>query len=337
MRAVSPHAHSARQSARAPRRYNFQRYLASKQPIDNRALNAGVWATFASSLALHQASREAAVVEIGAGIGTMLHRLLDRGALWNGRYLGVDADRTNARRADTLLTTWARRNGWIDSTRGVRHQLTAPNVRLSARFLPADYAAFARRPAQRHAWDAVLAHAFLDLVPLETAVPQLLALLRPGGLFYFSLNFDGETILLPTIDDVFDRQIVDAYHRTMDDRRIRGKPSGDSQTGRHLLARLPSHGCTILAAGSSDWVVVPRGGGYSDGEAYFLHFICHTLWTALRRSERIDPTRLKRWIERRHRQVEQGELIYIAHQLDVVGTIGRQPDSASGQLAVSRQ
>jgi len=326
MRVVNPHARPSQQSARAPRRYNFQRYLASKQPIDDRALNADVWATFASSLAQRQTSREAAVVEIGAGIGTMLHRLLGRGVLWNGRYLGVDANPGNAHRAEALLASWARQHGWLVQRHGVRHQLTAPHVRISARFLPADYAAFARGPAQRYAWDAVLAHAFLDLVPLETAVPSLLALLRPGGLFYFSLNFDGETILLPTIDDAFDDQVIDAYHRTMDDRRIRGKPSGDSHTGRHLLARLPSLGGTILAAGSSDWVVVPRGGRYPDGEAYFLHFICHTLWTALRRSERIDPIRLKRWIERRHRQIEQGELIYIAHQLDVVGTIGRKRD-----------
>jgi hypothetical protein len=166
-----------------------------------------------------------------------------------------------------------------------------------------------------------VAHAFLDLVPLETAVPLLLRMLRPGGLFDFSLNFDGETIFMPEIDRSLDGEIIEAYHRTMDERTIDGKPSGDSRTGRRLLAGLPSMGGAILAAGSSDWVVVPRGGGYPGDEAYFLHYICHTLWLALRSRGEIDPQRLRRWIEQRHRQVEHGELIYIAHQLDVVGVV----------------
>jgi len=329
MRVENPHARASRQRASEPRRYDFQRYLSSKQPIDDRSLNADVWATLASNLGARQISHATAVVEIGAGIGTMLQRLLGWGVLWQGTYLGVDSDPANAPRANSLLARWARQHGWLDQRRGAHHQLSAPHSHLRAEFLRADYAAFARRPAQLHAWDAVLAHAFLDLVPLESAVPRLLALLRPGGLFYFSLNFDGETVLLPEIDRAFDRLVIDAYHRTMDERTIEGKPSGDSRTGRCLLAGLPSMGGAILAAGSSDWVVVPRGGNYPGDEAYFLHFICHTIWTALQGSEALDRRRLQGWIERRHRQVERGELIYIAHQLDVVGTIGRKRKSSN--------
>jgi hypothetical protein len=306
-----------------PHRYSFQRYLSSKQSVDDRALNADVWATLAEWMARRQAAGEVAVVEIGAGIGTMLHRLLRQGVLHCGTYIGVDAERSNIQRADRLLASWARRHGWQHQQHGARHQLTSPQGALTARFNASDYAAFARRPSQRRARDAVLAHAFLDLVPLETAVPRLLSLVRPRGLFYFSLNFDGETILMPEIDRTLDRAIIDAYHRTMDERTIDGKPSGDSHTGRRLLAGLPSMGGAILAAGSSDWVVVPRGGGYPEDEAYFLHHICHTLWTALRSGGEIDRRRLQHWIEQRHRQVERAELVYIAHQLDVVGTVHR--------------
>jgi SAM-dependent methyltransferase len=308
-----------------PRRYSFHRYLASKQSVDDRALNADVWATLASQLARRQAAAEVAVVEIGAGVGTMLHRLLRQGVVWRGSYTGVDAAPTNIVRADRLLAGWARRHGWQHRRLASRHELNSPHGRLTARFIPVDYAPFARRATQRQAWDAVLAHAFLDLVPLDTAVPLLLSLLRPGGLFHFSLNFDGETILLPEIDRSLDREIIEAYHRTMDERTTKGLRSGDSRTGRHLLASLPSLGGTILAAGSSDWVVVPHGRGYPADEAYFLHFICHTIWAALRTGGEIDRRDLQQWIDRRHRQVERAELVYIAHQLDVVGTASRPP------------
>ena len=304
-----------------PQRYNFQRYLLSKQPVDDRALNADVWATLAEQMARRQAAGEVAVVEIGAGIGTMLHRLLRQGVLWRGTYTGVDAEPANIQRAGRQLPAWARRQGWHVGAHGASHRLSAPHGEVTARFVTADYAAFGRRALQRRASDVIVAHAFLDLVPLETAVPLLLRMLRPGGLFYFSLNFDGETIFMPEIDRSLDGEIIEAYHRTMDERTIDGKPSGDSRTGRRLLAGLPALGGAILAAGSSDWVVVPRGGGYPGDEAYFLHHICHTLWVALRSRGEIDPQRLRRWIERRHRQVEHGELIYIAHQLDVIGLV----------------
>jgi SAM-dependent methyltransferase len=304
-----------------PQRYNFQRYLLSKQPVDDRALNADVWATLAEQMARRQAAGEVAVVEIGAGIGTMLHRLLRQGVLWRGTYTGVDAEPANIQRAGRKLPAWARQQGWHIEARRGSHRLSASHGEVTARFVTADYAALGRRPSQRRASDVVVAHAFLDLVPLETAVPLLLRMLRPGGLFDFSLNFDGETIFMPEIDRSLDGEIIEAYHRTMDERTIDGKPSGDSRTGRRLLAGLPSMGGAILAAGSSDWVVVPRGGGYPGDEAYFLHYICHTLWLALRSRGEIDPQRLRRWIEQRHRQVEHGELIYIAHQLDVVGVV----------------
>ncbi|MCJ7512330.1 MAG: class I SAM-dependent methyltransferase [Anaerolineales bacterium] len=304
----------------APYRFDFRRYLAAKTTIDDRSLNAQVWSTMAAAMAQRQASADVRVIEVGAGIGTMLHRLLGQGVLWRGSYTGVDSDGANILRADRLLPQWARRHAWQSQARRGRHLLRAQHASAAARFVAGDFAAFARRPSQRQAWDAVVAHAFLDLVPLESAVALLLSLLRPGGLFYFSLNFDGETILLPEIDGEFDRQVIHTYHRTMDERLLDGRRSGDSRTGRHLLAGLPSWGGEILAAGSSDWVVVPRGGAYPADEAFFLHFICHTLGNALRRRREIDRSQLRRWIERRHRQIDHGELIYIAHQLDVVGT-----------------
>jgi hypothetical protein len=66
-------------------------------------------------------------------------------------------------------------------------------------------------------------------------------------------------------------------------------------------------------------VVIPVRGRYPADEAYFLHFILHTLDQALRRHPELDARQFARWIERRHAQIERGELVYIAHQIDVFG------------------
>src|SRR5262249_9484522 len=110
-------------------------------------------------------------------------------------------------------------------------------------------------------------------------------------------------------------------HQTMDRRLIAGKPSGDSRTGRHLFAHLRAAGAEVLAAGSSDWVVFASANGYHADEAYFLHFIIHTVHSALTGHPDVDPGRLADWIAQRHAQVEQGTLVYIAHQLDVLGRV----------------
>jgi hypothetical protein len=89
-----------------------------------------------------------------------------------------------------------------------------------------------------------------------------------------------------------------------------------------------------LDAGSSDWVVIPHHGSYPHDEAYFLHFIINTIYGALRDHPAIESQRFQEWIETRHAQVERGELVYIAHQLDYLGEY--QATNSGASMATSR-
>jgi hypothetical protein len=176
----------------------------------------------------------------------------------------------------------------------------------------------ARKKGKRN-WDLLIAHAFLDLVDLAHTLPLLFSLLRPRGLFYFTLNFDGDTILQPLIDPEIDPKIIALYHQTMDERIVHGISSGDSHTGRHMFNRMQAAGGELLAAGSSDWVVFAGKDGYPADEAYFLHFIIHTIHQVLQGHPEIDNSLFEAWIAQRHAQIEAGTLVYIAHQLDFLG------------------
>jgi len=170
-------------------------------------------------------------------------------------------------------------------------------------------------------WDVLIGHALLDLLDLPTALPRLLACLRPAGLFYFPINYDGLSVFAPEVDAGFERELFAAYHRSMDQRLVQGRPSGDSLTGRHLLLALPAAGGQILAAGASDWMVFPQAGVYPADEAYFLACILQMIQAALRGFPGIDQVQLERWLERRRTQLARTELIFIAHQLDVCGML----------------
>ncbi len=292
---------------------SFPRYLASKKTIDDRALNAHVWATLAQNLP----AGPVCVLEVGAGIGTMIERVLERGLLTDAEYIAVDERAENIAEARERLPQWASAHGWeCAAEAGVCH-LSRLQQRAAVKFAAADLFHFiAAHPSES---DLLIAHAVLDLLDVRAALPMLLSALRPGGLFYFTLNFDGATIFEPTLDAALDKQIEMLYHRTMDERVTAGAPSGDSRAGRHLFAELRRAGAEALDMGSSDWVVFPRAGRYPADEAYFLRFIVDTVEGALRGHAELDAAQFAAWVAERRAQIERGELVYIAHQLDVVG------------------
>lgn len=276
--------------------FDFLRYLAAKKTVDDRALNKDVWAVLQKNLPI-----KPKVLEVGAGIGTMFERLTEQGFMKNGWYTAVDNQPENIAHAQQRLQT-------------LPHGMA---LKLEA----CDVYDFAARAENKAAFDVLIAHAFLDLLDIERALPLLFSLLKAKGLFYFSINFDGHTILEPQFNAAFEAQIMQLYHQTMDERLSDGRVSGDSQSGRQLFQHLRQNGATILAAGSSDWVVYAAETGYSADEAYFLKCIIHMIEQTLTGSPQIEAAKLAAWHKRRLAQIETGELVYIAHQLDFVGRI----------------
>jgi SAM-dependent methyltransferase len=286
------------------------RYLAAKTTVDDRALNGHVLAELRR---LIPAGRPQ-VLEVGAGLGTMVTRLLDWGVVGAGEYVLLDADRQLLDCSRQWLRDWA-------TTRGMRTELLPDGLLLGDLQVRLVHAELGSHLETSHAAsaDVLIANAVLDLVDVPVVLPGMLRLLLPGGVYWFTINYDGESIFVPA--HPHDDNIMQAYHRDMDERFRFGRPAGESRTGRRLFQNLRAAGAPALAAGSSDWVVSARpDGNYPDDEAYFLLAILDTIGDALRnRQGWVEPTDLAEWLAERERQVAAGELVYIAHQLDFVG------------------
>jgi SAM-dependent methyltransferase len=301
-----------------PETYSFSRYLAAKKTIDDRSLNPGVLERLRVELAhLRHRNRPVRVLEAGCGIGTMIERLLDGGLLDGADYTAIDADAELTAEARRRLPQWALRHRC-----NYRWQ-TADDLILSAsggdttiRFRTADIHEFCRTGHGHDRWDLLVAHAFMDLVDYRQVTARVLPLMHRRGLLCLTLNFDGETVFLPSVDPPLDARIIDLYHQSMNQRTVVGKPSGDSRTGRHLLWHLMERGFAVLSAGSSDWVVLSGAGEDSPDSAYFLHFIVHTVDAQLDGHPELDRSRFREWIRRRHAQIDAGMLLFIAKQLD---------------------
>jgi SAM-dependent methyltransferase len=294
----------------------FARYLTAKRAVDDRSLNQHVLGVLRAQVPPGDANRPVRVLELGAGNGTMVARALEWRLFRHAEYVAVDGDADVVADGWRSLPAWARARGLSCTEEAGRALHIAGEGSFAVRLVHADLFDF--EPGERR-FDLLIANALLDMVDVPTALPRLWRHLAPRAHFWFTINFDGETIFMPEIDAELERRIIALYHRSMDERVIDGRPSGDSRCGRHLFEHLTASGAEILAAGASDWVVHPVAGRYPGDEAAFLHPIIDWIEGALRDHPELGENELKGWVEARRRHIDEARLTYVAHQIDFFG------------------
>ena len=297
-------------------KYSFQRYLEAKKRVDDRALNQRVWEGLKTALIGAGGRDPVRILEIGGGIGTMLYRMLADGVLSRASYTLIDDRADNIHAAAELLPKWLKRLGLETASRADGLFVYTPVIAVDTELEAIDLYDFLDREAGQTQWDLVVAHAVLGSFDVQELLPELCSLAFPGALLYFTANYDGLTAFEPVLDPLLDDRIVSLYNHALDNRQVNGSISGGSRTGRHLFTWLERAGLKILDAGSSDGVVFPDEGRYAGDEAYFLHHTLQRIEETLKDHHDLDQAQFADWLAVRHQQVENGELYYIAHQMD---------------------
>lgn len=292
----------------------FQRYLRAKRTVDDRALDRRLIRELRDALAERAAGGDEPlrVLEVGAGIGTMVTRFVEWDVLPAGeiRYTAVDIQSENVAGLSEYIRNWADDRA-VSVSDGDTLSIEGPDRRVEIETAVAEAFEYAERTDT--AYDLVVGAALLDILD-RTRIETLLATLDVGGLYYFPITFDGGTRFLPS--HPADRTIERHYHDHMN-----AKADGSSRAGGDVLARLHQiEGVSVDAAGS-DWVVTPNDATYPADEAYFLRFILETVETAVREITDGECPELDGWLGCRRAQVEAGELLYVTHQLDLFGRV----------------
>lgn len=298
-----------------PSEFTYPKYLRAKRTVDEHALNHRVWTRFVQSL-IHRGP-SVRLVEVGAGVGTTAIRTLKAvgdSSIEQISYTLVDINPDNLEAARSRLRNWSREQ---DAQLKEDNAFHYADLEVSLRFVQADLFDFAAMESEA-GYDTVIAQALLDLLPVARALEALRPLLQKGGVWYLPIHFDGVTAFEPVLDAELDAKIARLYHESMTE-NIDEEGEGDgAHTGRRLLPRLRDAGALLVEAGSSDWVVFARNDGYRGQEAYFLHHILHFIEQELSDHPDLDADAFARWVQQRRRQIETHELVYVAHQLDVL-------------------
>jgi hypothetical protein len=292
---------------------SFRRYLRAKRTVDDRALDRRLVDTLREQLANRTAETDGPlrVLEVGAGIGTMLTRFVEWDVLPAGdvRYTAIDIESENVAAIPSYLREWAAdREGTVIEDELV---IVTGDRRIEGETVTADAADYA---SDAVSYDLLVGAALLDIIDRD-ALPTLLGALAVGGHYYFPVTFDGATRFRPS--HPADRAVESRYHEHMD-----RKPGGDSRAGGDVLTRLQRiDGATLSAVAGSDWVVRPIDGAYPADEAYFLRYILDTVEDAVQEVVDDDFDAVDDWLARRREQVATAELLYCTHQLDFLGRI----------------
>lgn len=307
-----------------PDNYSSRRYLQAKKSVDARALNQRVWTQFIQRLSgINDSTVQ--ILEVGGGIGATVKRMveaLEPRSIDHLQYTFVDIIPEHVQAASERLHQWAEQREYDVSGRDPQVWTSGP-LTLKLRFVTADLFDLAN-VLDGESYDAVVAQAVLDLLSIPKVFCALRPRLRKRGLWYLPIHYDGVTAFHPPVDPALDAQIERLYHESMNGGDQEGGRAG-AHCGRRLLTHLHESPARLLEAGSSDWVVFPRSGSYLEDEAYFLHHILHFVETELSGASALDPEAFEEWTAARRRQVEEGALIYIAHQLDVLAQKSNPP------------
>ncbi len=299
----------------------FVRYLRAKVSIDDAAINRGVFMAAKAAVAPGTPGEPTRVLDLGAGTCSMLVRAVEWGLLRHAHYVAVDADASVLAAAKAQLADWARSRGAECATTETEElAIHGDGLEVTVRLVHASLDGFESSP---RGFDLLIANAFFDLVDVDRALERIKPWLARGARFWLTVNFDGETIFEPEFEPVeVEQRLLDVYHRSMDERRLSGEAAGHSRTGRRLFSQLHRAGARVEAAGASDWVLFPRQARYAGEEKSFIHHIMDTIALELGRHADVEPGELSVWLDARRAQIEAGELVYIAHQLDFFGSFG---------------
>ncbi len=292
----------------------FDEYLDAKYALDNRSFNSAVKAAFLSALECHT---RLSCLDVGTGAGAMLRRLINANPRLSLSLTGLDYQselldmaRTKVRRQLDNQGFSVNSDGRDICGKGVDREIRVSFEcgRLDEFFLKSN-----------HTFDLITTHAVMDLLPLRPTLEKFTTRLTDGGLLYSTINYDGDTLLLPGyVDPTFERQLLDNYNTSMEKRRISGELTGGAYAGRRLHTALTKTGFKIIAVGSSDWNITPLDGVYRDQDDICLAALLDMIRGENADCVDINASALSDWYEHRLYQLDQGQLGMIVHQLDIL-------------------
>jgi SAM-dependent methyltransferase len=293
----------------------FADFLAAKYPLDERSLNPSVAVAWVRGL---QHMPVLDCLDVGAGTGATVRRMLEWRTSRPWRLTLLECDHDLIENARTAALQRLTERGYRPAWHGER--LESRDGRFVVRFVAGQLESY--RPQGR--FDAIVAHAVMDLLPLGSALERFARWLRPEGYLYATVNYDGATELAPAYRDaMLESELAACYDASMEARKRGGESTGGAHCGERLQALLPRYGFDTVCAGRSDWHIRPIEGRYPDQDEACLAVLIGLIAKEANAADRFDAGAVARWRDDRMRRIETRQLELRVRNRDVLARYTR--------------
>lgn len=285
---------------RSAHTFNYPRYLKALEPVSARAQSDTLYQQFLEGLALRAGATDTPlhVLEIGAGRGDQMRRILDDAAA-----RGIKLDYTALEPASA--------NRSVAESEAKAYQAGPHTVTIA----PDSFLAFATKQALPY--DAVVARSVLDLMPLREALTAIGKSLSEHGMLYAPLTFALGTSLSPHPGDrsaSTESKIKSVYHQSIYQKTNLKKGSYPAQEIVHWANE---KGARVDVRGS-DWVIAPSKKKYRNDESYVLQSVLAFMHDEAEQADAVPHSDLDAWWTTRMRMLHNNTLIYTANQFDLL-------------------
>lgn len=317
--------------------YQYSNFLDAKYLLDKKYMSSRIWKNLKSEIKSCSKNNDLhleRILEVGMGTGTLAGHL-SRNRITCDEFHGIDIrssliDHARERRTKENIFSKVCKNPKF-------HNLSVYDV-ATPRIINKTQIT---KKAFNEPFDLIIAVSLAEHVNKEKMLTSLNKLLNPGGLILLSINYDGLTCFEPVSDYDEEYFIMENFNnRSIKGQVYDGNVGGDPYCGRHLWGKLVDCGYEPLILDSEDWFIVPqisKSRKYSRLEVSFLKSVINEIYDANvdeniyrkaiagkkfgKLSEK--PTRkeievIKSWKDRRNKQIDDGELLYICHNIGVL-------------------
>ncbi len=269
-------------------------YLKVKQLIDQRSYNKKIFNNAFSEL-----PKNPIILDTGFGLGSLLIRCLKENKLKNKtKYIALDKDKELLIKSKNQIIESLNEEIKINQKKQInKFWIKKPQKKINLELKNQELLTYLKKTDKK--FDMIIGNSFIDLIDLDEIIKLSKQKLKQNGIFYQSLVYDGYTGFYPKSQN--DEYILRTYNDSM-------KENGD--IGKKLLLKLSlGEKFKETQYGCSDWIISPP---LENWEKTFVKHILNMI------NKEVIKQDITQWIREKINQLNNEELVFISHQIDVL-------------------
>ena len=311
--------------------YQHNPYLDDwKREIDDDSINKDV-------LALLTKKKFKRVLDIGTGSGAQIRRDIELGLIRNnGEIIGLDVNEEGLTSSIVSFRRWAKKKSFsleeiADSSAIHKFLVNINDQKYTVSLYCASVYDLGTRKTNQigNDFDLVTGLSLLEHTDMKRALQSIKKVMKRGAYLYLPVNYDQHTTFGPTPKNFLEKEplLMQLFNYVGIDMQFKGEIEiGNSQCGSLLPTLCMNIGFTVLAYGSSDWVIPPgRAINYSENKRNVLGFFVDAFYEVFKSADSkvqkkfgITNDDIKNWQRLRKKQLQKGELYFTCMQKDIL-------------------